>query len=196
MHDGIPRHIVMKLVRLDIVRPASWRVFLTIIGEAVDGDVARLQIRDICGFTGLCERTVKSAVGELIAAGIIVRFGRVGAFAVPMLHQATGAHGAPAVLDAPDPPRRTGFTAKQGATVRRALREAGTLLGVDPTSIMMPVTASEQLCLDPGITFHSAYLFISESKDRETARRFVGLVLEFRHSEAVGGIPAIPSTGA
>lgn len=177
MHDGIPHHIVQWLARLDIVRPASWRTLLTIIDEAVrTGDVARLQIKDICELTGLCERTVKNAVGELIAAGIIVRVERVGAFVVPMLRSA-------------GEPLRTGFTAKQRATVRRALREAGALLGVDPISITMPVSYCEQLCLDPGITFHFAYLSISHGHDRESARRFVGLVLEFRYSEVVDGTP-------
>ena len=178
----IPHHIVVKLARLDMVRPASWRVLLTVIGAAADDGVARLQIRDICEFTGLCERTVKSAVGELIAARIIVRVGRVGAFSVPMIHEAE------VVVES----IKACFTAKQAATVRRALREAGALLGVDPASIVMPVTASQILCLDPGITFHSAYLSISEGMDRTIAHRFVRLVLEFRYSEAVGGTPALP----
>ena len=177
MHDGIPHHIVQWLVRLDIKRPASWRVILAIIGSRSDDDVARLQIKDICEFTGLCERTVKSAVGELIAAGIVVRVGRVWQFSIP--RQAAGE------------PLGACFTAKQGATVRRALREAGALLVVDPTLIVMPVTASEQLGLDPGITFHAAFLSIKNGTDRALARRFVGLVLEFRHSEAVGGTPAL-----
>ena len=187
MHDGIPHHIVVWLARLDIKRPASWRVLLVIIGEVGPGDIARLQIRDIMEVTGLSERTVKSAVAELIRSGIIVRVGRVGAFSVS--HQSAGSSpGAP-------------FTAKQTATVRKALREAGFLLGVDPNSIMMPISYCEQLGLCSkfpelatysGITFQAAFLSISHGHDRETARRFVGLVLEFRHSEAVGGTPALP----
>lgn len=194
MYDSIPYHVVVKLVRLDIKRPASWRVLLTIIGEAanqagsgnlLDDTVARLQIKDIALATNLCERTVKTAVAELVAAGIVVRVGRVGAFAVPMLHLAV-----PGTARWSGEPSRTGFTAKQAATVRKALREAGLLLGVDPTSIMMPSQYCEQLCLALGITFHAAFLSISRGLDREIARRFVGLVLEFRHSEAVGGTPA------
>lgn len=184
MYDGIPHHIVKWLIRLDIKRPASWRVLLVIIGEVANGDVARLQIKDIVRDTGLCERTVKSAVGELIKAGIIVRVGRVGQFAVPILSSSRGD-----CLMKAGQPAGACFAAKQAATVRRALREAGSLLGVDPTSIIMPVTASEQLCLDPGITFHSAFEIIRAGSNRDLARRFVGLVLEFRYSEAVGGTP-------
>jgi len=171
-------NIVMKLVRLEIKRPASWRVLLTIIGEAATGTVARLQIRDICGFTGLCERTVKSAIGELIETGIIVRVVRVGAFSVPM-------------LQSPGLPARPPFTAKQGATVRKALREAGALLGVDPVTIVMPTLYCEMVGLDPGITFSSAFEIIRAVGDRDRARRFVGMVLEFRYCEWVGGRPAL-----
>ena len=151
--------------------------------EAADGDVARLQIKDICEFTGLCERTVKTCVGELIAAGIIVRVGRVGAFAIPMLQ------------DAGEPQPGPRFTAKQAATVRKALREAGLclvlILARSKCRFRLRATGS-----GPANHLSCCIPVHQPGPDREIARRFVGLVLEFRHSESVGGTPVLFSVHA
>ena len=179
---GIPASVAGKLAKLDIKRPSSWRVLITIIGEATaSGNDAHLRISDIAGATNLCERTVKTAVAELVAAGIIVRVGRVGRFSVPMLR-------GPGLSNLR---RGKSFTARQESAVKKALREAGLLLSVDPGSIAMPPQDCEMVGLQAGITFSRAFEIIRAVGDRDRARRFVGMVLEFRYCEWVGGRPAL-----
>jgi bifunctional DNA-binding transcriptional regulator/antitoxin component of YhaV-PrlF toxin-antitoxin module len=175
----ISASVLGRLARLGIKRSSTWRVLLAIVSEAVaTGEDAHLKIVDIAGLTGLSERSVKTAVSGLAMAGLIVRVGRYGRFAVPMLLDLGG--------------RRSGkpFTSKQERTVGRALRESGLLLGVDDAgSIVMPDRDAKKVGLEAGVTFRRAFETLREQGDRDRARRFVGIVLEFRHSEEVGGRP-------
>jgi hypothetical protein len=78
---------VESLCRLRLDPPSRWQVLLAIVATSAryGGRDARLSVAEIATMTGLCERTVKSAVADLIAAGLVRRVGRCRRFAVPLL---------------------------------------------------------------------------------------------------------------
>jgi hypothetical protein len=168
------------LAGLSLRRSSSWRVLITIVAEAIitDNNV-HMTIVEIAIQTDLCERTVKSAVAELVARGLVKRVGRVGCFSVPILGEISGA------------PGRRVFTVRQELTVQRALREAGLLLGVDAGSIVMSDADCVWVGLERGITFCRGFELLRQAGDRGRARAFVGAVLAFRWCERVGGRPAL-----
>lgn len=73
-------------LRLD--PPSRWQVLLAILCTSAryGGRDARLSVAELATMTGLCERTVKSSIRDLIAAGLIRRVGRCRRFAVPLLN--------------------------------------------------------------------------------------------------------------
>jgi hypothetical protein len=72
-------------LRLD--PPSRWQVLLAIVATSAryGGRDARLSVAELATLTGLCERTVKSSIRDLTAAGLIRRVGRCRRFAVPLL---------------------------------------------------------------------------------------------------------------
>ena len=71
----LPRPVVERLPRLELRRPSRWRVYLAVLFQAAryGGGEALLGVEDLVRMTGLSERSVKGALTELRAAGLIVR---------------------------------------------------------------------------------------------------------------------------
>ena len=147
IHDGawMPWPAVKKMVRLQLRRPSTWRVFFAIAATAARyGGVANLGIDDLARLTELSPRTVKAAVAELLAAGLIVRFARYRRIAVPL-------------LDVPQSSPRSGFTARQAKVVERALGQVSMLTLADASKVVMSDEESLRVGLELGVTYGVAF---------------------------------------
>lgn len=85
----VPADVYERVVRLRDLRPASrWQVFLLILLTSCrfGGRPAYLSVADIAAKTGLSARTVKAALADLLAAGLVRRDGRYKRLVVPLLH--------------------------------------------------------------------------------------------------------------
>jgi hypothetical protein len=175
----LPRHVAERLARLDLRRPSSWRVFLAVLTTSAryGGRDALLGVDDLARMTGLGARTVKLALSELLAAGLVERVGRAGRLRAPMLHERPEAAVPPA------------FTARQRAAVTRALREASLLLGRDAGLIALDADQAAAVGLEAGVTLRDAQKLLEVTADRRRTMAFVGLVLGLRHGAAVAGEP-------
>lgn len=176
----LPWHVVEQLARLNLRRPSSWRVFLAILTTCAryGGGDALLGIDDLAGMTGLSTRTVKGALAELRAAGLVVRTGRTRRLFVPLL--------------AAGPPERTAavhpvFTRRQERAVAKALAGISMLLGVDATALTLSVENTVRLGLRAPVTYGAAYEQLRRFASPAQARVFVGMVLDLLHSEQIQG---------
>jgi hypothetical protein len=84
----VPWDVVERVVALRLRPPSRWQVFLVILftSSRYGRRDARLSVAEIAARTGLSERTVKSAIGELCKAGLVRRTGRYRRLAVPLLN--------------------------------------------------------------------------------------------------------------
>jgi hypothetical protein len=174
--DGtwIPWPAVEKMVRLPLRRSSTWRVFLAITATAARyRGVAKLGIEDLAHMTELSPRTVKTAVAELLVAGLIVRPSRYRSITVP-------------ILASPQSSPRLGFTARQERVVERALRQTSMLTLTDASNVVMSNEESLRVGLESGVTYGIAFDRL-RAADPVRCREFVGTVLAMRYGERVAG---------
>jgi hypothetical protein len=170
----MPWPAVEQMARLKLKRSSTWRVFFIITATAARyGGVANLGIEDLARLTDLSPRTVKVAVADLLAAGLIVRLARYRKIAVPL-------------LDAPEASTRSGFTTRQVKAVERALGQASMLTLADASKVVMSDEESLRVGLESGVTYGVAFDQLSGA-DPARCREFVGIVLAMRHDERVAG---------
>lgn len=83
----IPWDVVLQLPGLKLSPPSRWQVFLAVLFTSCRYGQrdALLTVLEIANRTGLSERTVKNAIGDLVACGAIRRTARRGRFAVNLL---------------------------------------------------------------------------------------------------------------
>jgi hypothetical protein len=175
-HDGawIPWPAVELMARLKLKRPSTWRIFFVITATAARyGGVAKLGVEDLARLTALSPRTVKTAVAELLAAGLIIRLTRYRKLVVPL-------------LDAPAASARSGFTDRQAKAVERALIQASKLMLTDISKFVMSADESRRLGLQTGVTYGAAFDQL-RGADPARCQEFVGIVLALRHGERVAG---------
>jgi DNA-binding GntR family transcriptional regulator len=155
-------------------RLSTWQVFLAIAATTARyGGIAKLGIEDLARLTELSPRTVKTAVAELLAAGLIVRLSRYRNIIVP-------------ILASPQSSPRLGFTARQERVVERALRQASMLTLANASNVVMSNEEALRVGLESGVTYGIAFDRL-RAADPVRCREFVGIVLAMRYGERVAG---------
>ena len=134
----LPESVSTALPRLDLSPPSRWRVFLALVLDAAkrETDVAELAVEDLVHTTALAPRTVKAALADLRARGLVERVGRYRRLRIrlPRIDQSLGCPNVSGNAIA----NRT-FTARQAALVETVLAEASTLLGTDAGQLTMRI---------------------------------------------------------
>lgn len=168
----LPWPVVEAIVKLDL-KPSRYRVFLAIACTSAryGGRDAKLGIDDIAEMTGLSERTVKTAVADLVTKGLVTRPSRSRRLAVPML----GSFG-------PGDPEAL-FTRHQEAAMGRTFRLASKLLRSDPLDLALSPEWSSRLGLIGPMSYRQARGLVT----RDLATVYVGAVLSLHSDERIQG---------
>jgi hypothetical protein len=160
----------------------------------------------IAELTGLSERTVKAAIKDLVAIGVIRRIGRAGKFEVILPPQPAGP---PTVIDGEDKvalptctgdcpspnstfsssldKERVGLAKKQVVAIERTLASASVLLGDDAGALPLLAETAHALGLPRGLSFHGAFERLRYGCNVQTAHCFTGAVLSLHNAERIQG---------
>jgi hypothetical protein len=219
----LPWALVQEVCRLDLRPSSRWRVFLAVLLTAAryGGHEAHLTVAGLAGMTGLSARTVKAAVADLIARGLLVRTARYSRLRVTLASDQPQGGGASMVappatparganLDAP--PRgklvctsptsfyslvirdksKGPFTDSQRNLIADALTEATELLGDDIGLLPLPDHHARRLGLPPSTTYGEAIATTLAGDSPVRARDLTRAVLALRHDPRVQGDELTP----
>jgi len=188
----LPESVSATLPRLDLSPPSRWRVFLALVLDAAkrETDVAELAVEDLVHTTSLAPRTVKAALADLRARGLVERVGRYRRLRIrlPRIDQSLGCppvgltvHGN---VSGNAIANRT-FTARQAALVETVISEASMLLGADAWQLNMHYPGL--VGLSPPVTFGEAYERLQAGASATQLSAYVRAVLGLVRSERVQG---------
>jgi hypothetical protein len=181
----LPESVSTALPRLDLSPPSRWRVFLALVLDAAkrETDVAELAVADLVHTTALAPRTVKAALADLRARGLVERVGRYRRLRIrlPRIDQSLGCPNVSGNASA----NRT-FTARQAALVETVISEASTLLGTDAGQLTMRHPGS--IGLSPPVTYGEAFERLKAGASGPQLSAYVRAVLALVRSEQVQGI--------
>jgi hypothetical protein len=201
-----------SLVRLRL-RPASrWNILLVVLFQwcRYGQKEAWLMVRQIAARTKLSERTVETALADLIKLGILRRVGRRGKLVVvpEALTIGTGNNDPRRDDDGPhdrrhrdlpngDPSRgpsrpapvnreKAAFTPKQRKVIENCFAEASELLGEDARDLLLSDHVANKVGVQTPVTYGDAYTLLDRG-GCGPPYEFVAAVLELRNDERVQG---------
>ena len=179
--------VVRALPRLALSPPSRYRVFLAVLLAAArcrEGSEARLSISDLAHLTSLAPRTVKAALADLRARGLVERIGRYRRLRILLPE--------PVVKVVPRSPTRRStpessrtFTARQEALIVTVLAEASTLLDADARQLAMRYP--ERVGLPGPVTYGAAYERLKGGAPATQLSAYVRAVLALIRDERIQG---------
>jgi hypothetical protein len=211
----VPWNLIGEICRLPITRGSTWRVYLALVFTSCRYRKAevRMSVSELAEMASLCQRTVRRALGELQAAGLITRAARYRRWRVSGADTTVSAPGHPAgtllregasghhgvrspttfyYLGICQLNKQTeyrlhaAFSDRQLRTVADVMAESSELLGRDAWQLTLSTSHSRALQL-AGTSTYAQALAATLDGDKRMARDFVRAVLALRRDERVQG---------